>query len=144
VLEPADKKIRILLLDDHTSFRQDLVKLLSTQPDLDLPVDAFPKRPKALTAREIEVLRLLVEGHANKQISHELGCSESSVKGILQQLFQKSGTRTRSPARSRNLGAIPRSDLITPTRALGREGDRNALQPRCIPSHLSLLSTTYA
>jgi hypothetical protein len=54
VLEPADKKIRILLLDDHTSFRQDLVKLLSTQPDLDLPVDAFPKRPKALTAREIE------------------------------------------------------------------------------------------
>jgi DNA-binding NarL/FixJ family response regulator len=90
VLEPADKKIRILLLDDHTSFRQDLVKLLSTQPDLDLPVDAFPKRPKALTAREIEVLRLIVEGHANKQISHELGCSESSVKGISNS-FRKAG-----------------------------------------------------
>jgi two-component system, NarL family, nitrate/nitrite response regulator NarL len=42
------------------------------------------------------VLRLILEGHANKQIAHELECSESSVKGIIQQLFHKSGTRTRS------------------------------------------------
>ncbi|MFL6351715.1 MAG: LuxR C-terminal-related transcriptional regulator [Bryobacteraceae bacterium] len=200
MLELTDKKIRILLLDDHTIFRQGLVKLLSTQPDLDLPLhcgsigeallglaaampdivlldidlgtesgldflaqarrngfdgpvlvltagisrteeeflqssgvagilrkdvsievlaariralaglpqysdmgiagaaahDPFPKRQKVLTAREVEVLRLVVEGHANKEIAHELGCSESSVKGIIQQLFQKSGTRTRS------------------------------------------------
>jgi DNA-binding NarL/FixJ family response regulator len=60
--------------------------------------DALPgaKRQKALTPREVEVLRLILEGHGNKQIAHELECSESSVKGIIQQLFNKSGTRTRS------------------------------------------------
>jgi two-component system, NarL family, nitrate/nitrite response regulator NarL len=202
VLPVAEKKIRILLLDDHTIFRQGLVNLLKNQPDLDLPVhcgsvgealiglsatapdvvlldvdlgaesgidflaqarrngfhgpvlvltasisrqqeqvlqsngiseilrkdvsievlterireaagiqahgdfaipgddayDAFAgtKRQKTLTSREVEVLRLILEGHANKQIAHELECSESSVKGIIQQLFHKSGTRTRS------------------------------------------------
>jgi two-component system, NarL family, nitrate/nitrite response regulator NarL len=202
VLRPAEKKIRILLLDDHTIFRQGLIRLLNNQPGLDLPLDygsaeeallglaaALPdlllldvdlgtesgidflaqarrngfrgpvlvltagvskdqeqlleshgisailrkdvsievlaehiraaaesqsdgdfaissaqsskvlpgsKRPKPLTSREVEVLRLVLEGHANKQIAHEIGCSDSAVKGIIQQLFQKSGTRTRS------------------------------------------------
>ena len=199
VLPIADKKIRVLLLDDHTIFRQGLVNLLNNQPDLDLPLHcgsvgealiglaaaapdvvlldvdlglesgidflaqarrngfqgpvlvltasisrheeellqnngisgilrkdvsidvltarireaagahadfgipgdagdalAGAKRQKALTSREVEVLRLILEGHANKQIAHELECSESSVKGIIQQLFHKSGTRTRS------------------------------------------------
>jgi len=202
VLQTADRKIRILLVDDHTIFRQGLVNLLNNQPDLDLPLhcgsvgeallglaaaapdivlldvdlgpesgidflaearrngfhgpvlvltagisrheeqllqnngisgilrkdisideltarirevagiqaqrdfavaaadaqDAPPgaKRQKALTSREVEVLRLILEGHANKQIAHELECSESAVKGIIQQLFHKSGTRTRS------------------------------------------------
>jgi two-component system, NarL family, nitrate/nitrite response regulator NarL len=202
VLKPLENKIRILLLDDHTVFRQGLVRLLRTQPNLDLPLhcgsvgealrglaatspdivlldvdlgtesgidflvqarrtgfqgpvlvltagvseteeqllenhgisgilrkdvsievlaerirelagiqshagfasghaispDAFPgsKRPKPLTSREVEVLRLLLEGQANKQIAHELGCTESAVKGVIQQLFHKSGTATRS------------------------------------------------
>jgi two-component system, NarL family, nitrate/nitrite response regulator NarL len=201
VLKVPDHKIRILLLDDHTIFRQGLVRLLRTQPDLDLPLHCgsigeallglaalppdlvlldvdlgaesgidflaqarrngfhgpvlvltagiseneeqlleshgisgilrkdvsidvlaqrirelariqshagFPssragspdtwasKRPKPLTSREVEVLRLLLEGLATKQIAHELSCTESSVKGIIQQLFHKSGTATRS------------------------------------------------
>jgi DNA-binding NarL/FixJ family response regulator len=54
------------------------------------------KRPKPLTSREVEVLRLILEGHANKQIAHELSCTEAAVKGIIQQLFHKSGTATRS------------------------------------------------
>jgi DNA-binding NarL/FixJ family response regulator len=37
-----------------------------------------------------------MEGYANKEIAAELGCSEPAVKGIIQQLFHKSGTRTRS------------------------------------------------
>lgn len=51
---------------------------------------------KTLTTRETEVLRLVMEGYANKEIAAELGCSEPAVKGIIQQLFHKSGTRTRS------------------------------------------------
>jgi two-component system nitrate/nitrite response regulator NarL len=54
------------------------------------------KRQKPLTLREAEVLRFVIEGQLNKQIAHELGCSESAVKGVIQQLFRKSGTSTRS------------------------------------------------
>ena len=50
----------------------------------------------ALTARELDVLRLLVQGLANKEIAAKLEISESAVKNTLQQLFAKSGVRTRS------------------------------------------------
>ncbi len=50
----------------------------------------------SLTSREIDVLRLLVQGLANKQIAANLEISESAVKNTLQQLFSKSGVRTRS------------------------------------------------
>jgi two-component system nitrate/nitrite response regulator NarL len=193
----AANKIRILLIDDHTIFRQGLAKLLNAQPDLELqfhcgsageallllasgvsdivlldvdlgaergldlltrarqsgfqgPVlvltagvssaeeqllrnqdiagilrkdvsievlatairqaaggqlpynsafTAAEKRSasnKLLTPREVRILRFVVEGHSNKEIAREMDCSESAIKGILQQLFHKSGTGTRS------------------------------------------------
>ena len=49
-----------------------------------------------LTDRETEVMRLLVQGLTNKEIAVHLEASESTVKNILQQLFAKSGVRTRS------------------------------------------------
>jgi two-component system, LuxR family, sensor kinase FixL len=49
-----------------------------------------------LNSRESEVLRLLVQGMTNKEISARLGVSESVVKNTLQQLFAKSEVRTRS------------------------------------------------
>ena len=49
-----------------------------------------------LTGREREVLRGVFEGLGNKQIGANLGISESSVKAALQQLFEKTGVRTRS------------------------------------------------
>jgi len=49
-----------------------------------------------LNDREIEVLRLLVQGLANKEIASGIGISESAVKNTLQQLFAKSDVRTRS------------------------------------------------
>ena len=192
----GENKIRILLIDDHTIFRQGLAKLLNTQPDLELRLHCgsageallllaagvsdvvlldvdlgeergidlltrarrngfegpvliltagvskdeeellrnqgisgivrkdvsvevlavaireaaegkWPRnstlaaaqpseRYKLLTPREAQVLRFVVEGHSNKKIAGEMGCSESAIKGILQQLFHKSGTGTRS------------------------------------------------
>jgi two-component system, NarL family, nitrate/nitrite response regulator NarL len=50
----------------------------------------------SLTAREMEVLRLVIEGSGNKEIAGELACSESAIKGVVQQLFHKTGTNTRS------------------------------------------------
>ena len=54
-----------------------------------------PELP-ALNARETEVLRLLVQGLANKEIAARMEISESAVKNAIQQLFGKTGVRTRS------------------------------------------------
>lgn len=48
-----------------------------------------------LTAREQQVLRSVFEGLTNKEIAHRIGVSQSSVKATLQQLFEKTGVRTR-------------------------------------------------
>jgi DNA-binding CsgD family transcriptional regulator len=50
----------------------------------------------SLNPRELEVLRLLVQGLSNKEIAAQLEISESAVKNTLQQLFTKTGVRTRS------------------------------------------------
>jgi two-component system, LuxR family, sensor kinase FixL len=49
-----------------------------------------------LNGRESDVLRLLVQGLANKEIASQLNVSESVVKNTLQQLFAKTDVRTRS------------------------------------------------
>lgn len=48
------------------------------------------------TQRERLVLSHVFEGLANKEIAVRLGISESAVKTTLQQLFSKTGVRTRS------------------------------------------------
>lgn len=57
---------------------------------------AQPASRPRLTPREREVMRLLLEGSTNKEIGAELRISESAVKASLQQLFAKTGVRTRS------------------------------------------------
>jgi len=53
-------------------------------------------RTKTFTEREQQVLSCVFEGLANKEIAARIGVSESSVKATLQQLFSKTGVRTRS------------------------------------------------
>lgn len=51
---------------------------------------------KSLSTRERKVLRFVFEGLSNKEIGQQLGISEGSVKASLQQLFARTGVRTRS------------------------------------------------
>jgi DNA-binding NarL/FixJ family response regulator len=53
-------------------------------------------RQESLSARERSVLRCVFEGLSNKEIGQQLGISEGSVKAALQQLFARTGVRTRS------------------------------------------------
>jgi len=53
-------------------------------------------RSRRFTEREQQVLSYVFEGLANKEIGARIGVSESSVKATLQQLFSKTGVRTRS------------------------------------------------
>jgi DNA-binding NarL/FixJ family response regulator len=49
-----------------------------------------------LTEREQQVLHGIFEGLTNKEIGAQLGVTDGAVKATLQQLFQKTGVRTRS------------------------------------------------
>lgn len=53
---------------------------------------------EAMTAREREVLRLVVDGLANKQIARRLDISERTVKAHLTNVFQRLGVRDRTQA----------------------------------------------
>jgi len=53
-------------------------------------------RQNELTERERHVLKGVFAGQSNKEIAAQLNISEASVKSALQQLFTKTGVRTRS------------------------------------------------
>ena len=52
----------------------------------------------ALTEREIEVLRLIADGNANKQIADELSISEATVKSRVTNILSKLGANDRAHA----------------------------------------------
>jgi DNA-binding NarL/FixJ family response regulator len=54
------------------------------------------ERREILSERERKVLRYVFEGLSNKEIGQQLNISEGSVKATLQQLFARTGVRTRS------------------------------------------------
>ncbi|CAL8967932.1 Transcriptional regulatory protein LiaR [Propionicimonas sp. T2.31MG-18] len=60
---------------------------------------ARPARPEeSLSARELEVLRLVAKGLANKQIGRRLGITERTVKSHLGQVFRQLGVPDRTSA----------------------------------------------
>lgn len=54
------------------------------------------RNSQVLTERERFVLQGVFEGLTNKEIAAQLRVSEGSVKAVMQQLFDKTGVRTRS------------------------------------------------
>jgi len=58
--------------------------------------DERSRDTQVLSSRETDVLRLLVQGLTNKEIGARMDISESAVKNTMQQLFGKTGVRTRS------------------------------------------------
>ena len=61
-----------------------------------------------LTDRELEILRLIAEGHSNAEISKQLYLALSTVKGHNLRIFNKlqAQNRTEAVARARELGLI--------------------------------------
>lgn len=79
-------------MDGKALFRQDFLrKALETSEEL-----STHQATVRFTERERRVLSFVFEGLANKQIGNRLQISESAVKACLQQLFAKTGVRTRS------------------------------------------------
>jgi two-component system, NarL family, nitrate/nitrite response regulator NarL len=75
-------------------------KVWLDQEQLQTALKAEPTAPQSTTRqftnREQQVLSFVFDGLANKEIAARIGVSEGSVKSTLQQLFSKTGVRTRS------------------------------------------------
>ena len=60
----------------------------------------FPssEAPEALTARELEILRLMARGHSNREIAEGLTITEGTVKNYVSGILAKMGVRDRTRA----------------------------------------------
>lgn len=57
---------------------------------------ASTENARALTDRQRQVLRYILDGLSNKEIAAKVQVSESAIKASIQELFIKAGVRTRS------------------------------------------------
>jgi DNA-binding NarL/FixJ family response regulator len=57
-----------------------------------------PECPETLTDRESDVLQLLAQGLANKEIARELGIGETTVKSHVRHILSKLGVESRTQA----------------------------------------------
>jgi len=76
-------------------------KVWLDQEQLQTAMSTESKTPQSsetqrFTEREHQVLSFVFAGLANKEIATRIGVSEGSIKSTLQQLFSKTGVRTRS------------------------------------------------
>jgi DNA-binding NarL/FixJ family response regulator len=92
-------------LGDNDSAAAELAVARRTFLDLDArsdvrAVDAklAPSWPDGLTAREVEVLRLVADGRTNPQIAQALFLSEKTVARHLSNIFGKIGVSSRTAA----------------------------------------------
>jgi DNA-binding NarL/FixJ family response regulator len=78
----------------------DVQRRLVTAATAARPAAPLPQAapPDNLTAREVEVLRLIAAGRSNAQIAKELFVSEATVKTHINHLFAKTGVRDRAQA----------------------------------------------
>lgn len=79
-------------LEGKALFGQDMLRRALENEE----VRTANRRHSKLTERERQVLSFVFEGLVNKQIADRLQISETAVKASLQQLFAKTGVRTRS------------------------------------------------
>ena len=75
-----------------------------------------PERPEALSERELDVLRLLARGLANKEISRDLGIAEKTVKTHVSSSLGKLGVQSRTQAAlyAGRVGVVPVNQLGAP------------------------------
>jgi FixJ family two-component response regulator len=73
----------------HIAIAQDTEALMVKDRLLELR-----RHAAELTPREMEVMRLVVRGHSNKQIAFEIGVSEITVKAHRGQAMRKMGAQS--------------------------------------------------
>jgi DNA-binding NarL/FixJ family response regulator len=79
-----------MLVDDHTLVREGVSRLLEEEADMRV-VAAFADGHAAVrfAAREVEVLKLVVEGNTSVQMATQLGLSPKSIDTYRSRLMSK-------------------------------------------------------
>jgi DNA-binding NarL/FixJ family response regulator len=91
---------RAMPLDEVLAAQEEILRaapLPPEQPSL-APVKSAPTYPHDLTAREVEVLRLVAAGASNQEIADTLVISERTVNSHLVHIFNKLGVNSRAAA----------------------------------------------
>jgi DNA-binding NarL/FixJ family response regulator len=86
-----------------------------------------PERPEALSEREVEVLRMLARGLANKEIARDLSIAEKTVKSHVSSILGKLGLQSRTQAAlyAGRIGLVP-VDQLGSADTLGTGGSSDA------------------
>ncbi|HLZ57702.1 MAG TPA: response regulator transcription factor [Ktedonosporobacter sp.] len=111
--------IGYLLKDAHSAELRSAIKAAAAgQIQLSPQASAYllreirePENPEQLTERETDVLRLLAQGYANKEIAATLHVAEDTVKTHVRHILMKLGVQSRTQATlaAMRLGLVARS-----------------------------------
>jgi DNA-binding CsgD family transcriptional regulator len=86
---------------EHVLAAQEPVPMLpamSANPSMPPPIANAPTYPDGLTAREVEVLRLVTQGLTDPQVAQQLVISPHTVNSHLKAIYGKLGISSRSAA----------------------------------------------
>jgi DNA-binding NarL/FixJ family response regulator len=94
---PADATARLLDDVDTGRFgRGEVDAVLAAAGQVTRPPHVA--RPANLTEREVDVLRLIARGHANKEVAAKLGITPKTVGHHVEHIYTKAGVTTRAGA----------------------------------------------
>ena len=101
--EAVVRAIRTVMQGD-TWFSRTVVERLAHPATTEVP----PIEKPTMTDRELEVLRLLVAGKTDQQISQELHIAERTVRNCLRSIYDKleADTRVEAAVRAVRLGLV--------------------------------------
>ena len=96
----AWKEGHTMTLDEVLAAQEAILQAASLPPEQPLPSPAksTPTYPHELTAREVDVLRLVAAGSSNQEIADTLVISDRTVNSHLVHIFNKLGVNSRAAA----------------------------------------------
>jgi DNA-binding NarL/FixJ family response regulator len=80
------------------AFSNSIFLATGRQPRAVQPVRSMESNVKDLTRRELEILRLVAEGHSNSQLARMLWVTEQTVKFHLSNIYRKLEVSNRTEA----------------------------------------------
>ncbi|MRR30552.1 hypothetical protein EG834_09580 [bacterium] len=106
--EPARSLITAYLQQPNRVYKAYALRILKEFGGFIQTNTSASEYPEAITARELEVLRLLAEGFSNQQIAEKLVVAEGTVKFHVHQILGKLqvNSRTQAIVRARDLELI--------------------------------------